>query len=212
VEELERAELVRRAVQGDADALQRLIVHYHGLLFTQVEKRMSTRVRRHVDADDVLQHAYIAAFRSIKDQTFDGPAGFYKWLERLAIERQQSIERDLRRKKRDIGRDRHPDTAVNRPPGSTSYAPLLNILAAPGDTPSRYAAECEASAAVLSSLARLTDEQRDVVRMRFLEDLPIPEIAAAIGKSEPAVYMLCARGLKALAAFLGSIAPNSSKR
>jgi RNA polymerase sigma-70 factor (ECF subfamily) len=204
-----RADLVRRAVQGDADALQRLIVHYHGVLHAQVEKRISAKLRRHFDADDVLQHAYIAAFQSIKGQAVDGPGGFYKWIERITLERLATTERDLRRKKRDIGRDWHADSARPAALGRASYATLLNMLPTPGDSPSRYIAAREASAAVVSSLARLTDEQRDVVRMRFLEDRPVAEIAAIMSKSEPAIYMLCARGLKALSGFLGSIAPPS---
>jgi RNA polymerase sigma-70 factor, ECF subfamily len=208
--ESDRTALVRRAVQGDGDALQWLIVHYHGVLYAQVDKRLSAKVRRQIDADDVLQHAYIAAFRTIQDQTFDGPAGFYKWLERIAIERQQDIERGMRRKKRDIGRDWHANSAGGARLSPTSYHALLNVLETSGDTPSRYAARREASAAVVSSLARLTDEQRDVIHMRFLEDLPIPAIAAAMGKSEAAIYMLCARGLKSLSVFLGAILPHTS--
>jgi RNA polymerase sigma-70 factor, ECF subfamily len=211
VDEPMRAELVRRSVQGDADALQRLIVHYHGMLHAQVEKRLSAKLRRHVDAEDVLQHTYIAAFKSIKDQTFDGPGGFYKWIERIAVEKQQTIERDLRRQKRDVGRDWHADSARLPPMGSASYATLLSLLPASADSPSQHIAAREASAAVVSSLARLTDEQRDVIRMRFLEDLPVSEIAAVMGKSEPAIYMLCARGLKALSGFLGTIVPPSGR-
>ena len=208
MDELKRAELVRRAVQGDEDALQQLIVHYHGILHALVEKKLSSKLRRHVDADDVLQHVYIAAFRSIKDQTFDGPAGFYKWLERIAMERQQTIERDMRRQKRDIGRNWHADSAGGDRLSPTSYHQLLDVLRASGDSPSRLVARQEASAAVISSLARLTDEQRQVICMRFLEDLPVSEIAATMEKTEPAIYMLCARGLKSLGDFLGSIMPH----
>ena len=39
--EAERAELVRRAVQGDADALQRLIVYYHAALRRFIERKMA---------------------------------------------------------------------------------------------------------------------------------------------------------------------------
>lgn len=202
--EAERAESVRQAVQGDADALQRLIVYYHAASRQFIERKMAVVLRRHVDPDDVLQQAYIAAFQSIKGQDFSGPGGFYKWIERIALEKLKTAARRLRRKKRDIGRERHADSARGAL-ASTSYQPLLTVLAASGDTPSRQLAVREASAAVISSLARLTDDQRMVIRMRFLEDRSPAEIAAALGKSEAAVYMLCARGLKALAGFLGSI-------
>ena len=60
-------------------------------------------------------------------------------------------------------------------------------------------------AAVLSSLARLTEDQRDVVRLRFLEGKPVAEIAIRLGKTEAAVHMLSHRGLKALRELMTSL-------
>jgi len=46
----------------------------------------------------------------------------------------------------------------------------------------------------MTSLACLPDEQRAVVRLRFLEGVPVAEIAERLGKTEAAVYALCDRG------------------
>lgn len=70
----ERAAAVNEAVNGNADALQRLIVHYHEMLHTRVDRQLKPALRRHLDADDVLQRAYVAAFSSVKACCFDGPA------------------------------------------------------------------------------------------------------------------------------------------
>lgn len=200
MDEKERAEQVRRAAQGDGDALQRLIVHYQGLLLGVIEKRMEEALRRHVDAEDILQQAYISVFKSIKGCSFDGPGGFYKWLERIALDRLKKTERDLRRQKRDIGRQ------VAEPPSrGSSVAAWVDRISSHGPSPSRHLAGKEASAALLSSLARLTDDQRAVVRLRFLEDRPVSEVAAALGKSEAAVYTLCARAMRKLEELLVSI-------
>jgi RNA polymerase sigma-70 factor (subfamily 1) len=204
--EAERKELLRQATGGDRDALQRLIVYYHDALRARVAARLGAKFRRHIDPEDVLQEAYAAAYTDIAGVSFDGPAGFYKWLERVALDRLAGVQRDLQRKKRDILRTVHADTARRRAGDArTSYDGLLGSLRASIDTPSRQLAAREASAAVISSLARLTGDQRTVIRMRFIEDRPPAEIAAAVGKTEAAVYMLCARGLKALAGVLGPI-------
>jgi len=200
VNEQERALQVQRAVEGDADALQRLIVHYHGPLYGTIDARMTAAVRRHADPEDILQQAYVDAFKSIGNCSFDGVGGFYAWLKQIAIDRLKSTERDLRRLKRDIGRQLTRSAA-----GATSCPGLVECLTSPGTSPSRSLAKREASAAMLSSMARLTDEQRAVVRMRFLEDRPVAEIAADLDKTEAAVHMLSFRGLKSLRELMGSI-------
>ena len=58
---------------------------------------------------------------------------------------------------------------------------------------------------MMTSLARLSEDQRAVVQLRFLEDVPVAEIARRLGKTETAVYMLCHRGLKSLRELLGSL-------
>ena len=55
---------------------------------------------------------------------------------------------------------------------------------------------------LVAALARLTPEQRDVVVLRYLADLPIAAVARITGRRSGAVKMLQARGLEALAAHL----------
>ena len=51
---------------------------------------------------------------------------------------------------------------------------------------------------VRSALSTLTDEQREVIALRFGQELPIREVARLLGKSEGAVKQLQARGVAAL--------------
>jgi RNA polymerase sigma-70 factor, ECF subfamily len=94
---------------------------------------------------------------------------------------------------------------------NTSYADLLDRLGGSGLTPSRIMAKDEACAALISSLARLPDDQRRALQMRFFEGSPVPEVAAALGKSENAVCVLCHRALKELGRLMGSITLYMSK-
>lgn len=48
------------------------------------------------------------------------------------------------------------------------------------------------------ALRRLTDDQSDVIILRFIADMPIKQVAQALNKSESAVKALQARGLEAL--------------
>ena len=202
----ERAAAVREAVNGSTDALQRLIVHYHEVLHTRVGRQIKPALRRHLDADDVLQKAYVAAYASMKTCSFDGPGGFYKWLEAIALAKLAVMERDLRRQKRDIGREVHEGSfAPQGDNGQSSYPDLFARISAGGSTPSKHLARKEAAAIVISSLARLTEDQRRVIQMRFLEDLPVQTIADQLNRSEDAIYMLCHRALARLQASIATL-------
>lgn len=193
MDERERAADVERAAGGDADALQRLIVQYHAALRGIVTGALDGDLRRRIDPDDVLQQAYVAAFKGVASCRFDGPGAFYKWLETIALSQLEDLQRAERRAKRDAAREVRPVADA-----TASYPDLVHHLASSDSTPSRQVARAEAVAAVMSCLARLNDEQRDVIRLRFLEGRPVADVAARLGKSEAAIHMLCHRGLKAL--------------
>ncbi len=231
--EVERAAQVALAEAGNADALQHLLVEYHTVLLRLVDGSIDPTLRHRVEPDDVLQEAYVAAFRALSppgagekraprsavpvhDRTedadldedhgasgnppdpprFSTPAGFYKWLERIVINELRDTQRAARRKKRDPAR--RVDNLAPGPGATASYPDLLALLTASGTSPSRVIARHEAAATVLTCLARLSAEQRTVVRLRFLQDVPVAQIAQQLGKTETAVYALCQRGLKAL--------------
>jgi len=217
----------QRAAAGDADAVQRLIVHCHETLHRVVTQARSPALTSRIDPDDILQQAYIAAFQALctppesnsappdSDATatrdvrsnpgsappaFQNTAHFYKWIEAVALHRLRDAERALRRQKRDVAREISP--AVS---SADSYLNLTQQIAAGDATPSQQLRRAEAVAAVMSSLARLPETQRDVIRWRFLQGVPFAEIAQRLGKSEDAIYMICHRGLKGLRGLLVSI-------
>jgi RNA polymerase sigma-70 factor (ECF subfamily) len=195
-----------RAKGGDQDALQGLMVQYHGPLRSALRDRMDGWLLRHVDPDDILQEAYAAAYRSAAGCRFTSPATFYRWLERIAFNKLKDQQRAYQSQKRD--RRARLDTArVAR----SSYPELIQRLPAPDSTPSRKVAKSEAVGAMISSLARLTDDQRECVRLRFLEELSVAEVAARMGKTEGAVHTLCHRALKSLAELMISITRFMSK-
>jgi RNA polymerase sigma-70 factor (ECF subfamily) len=200
MEEQQRAARIELAVNGDPDALQQLIVDYHSVLRAAVAAKMDAATRRRMDPDDVLQNAYADAFKAITTSRFDSASDFYRWLETNALNELKNRRQALKALKRDVRRE------VSGPAqAATSYPDLVDRLIAPDSTPSRQVARGEAVAAVLSSLARLSDDQRKVIRLRFLEGRPVAEVADRLGKSEGAVHGLCRRGLRALRESMVSI-------
>lgn len=200
MDEQARTADIGRLMAGDADAWQRLIVRYHRPLWRVVVAAVEPELRAYIDPDDILQKTYVKAFKAFPKCRFDGPGAFYRWLEAIALTKLKDEVRSLRRGKRDVRRIAHSWTEM------TSTCPdLVYRLASPESTPSRVVAKDEAVAAVMSCLARLSDDQREVVRLRFLEGRSVGEIAQQLGKSEPAIHVLCHRGLKALRRCMVSI-------
>lgn len=68
----------------------------------------------------------------------------------------------------------------------------------PGLGPSRIAIKNQEKEQVRSALMQLTDEQRQVILLRFFEEWPHEEIAAAIGKTAEATRALQHRAITAL--------------
>ena len=198
--ETRRTELVARASDGDVDALQRLMVEYHAPLRAAVEKALDGDLARRLESDDLMQEAYAAAFVAIADCHFDTPAAFYRWLETVALNQARNARRAQRAKKRDVAREQRADRTA-----ATSYPDLIARLSAGDTTPSRLVARTEASAAVLSSLARLPEDQREAIRLRFLEDMSVSEVARCLGKTDAAIHGLCRRGLRGLREFMASM-------
>jgi RNA polymerase sigma-70 factor (subfamily 1) len=207
MDEGERIAMITSVAHGDHEALQRLIVHYHTALRRTIETKTDAPLRPYLDPDDILQQAYISAFKAIEQRQFsiaDGQrdivGSFYKWLEAIAISRLKDQERALRRQRRDVRRE-----IRDRPDVTASYPGLAHRLAASESTPSRQIARAEAVAAVMSCLARLSDDQRTVVQLRFLEGRSVADVAAQLGKTESATHMLCHRALKSLRELMASI-------
>ncbi len=182
-------EWVQEAVAGDREAMQRLLLQQHEGLCRYVAGLMEPRLRARLEPEDVLQDAYAEACRHVNGCCFDGPNGFYEWLRTIVRNKLTDHQRALWTEKRDPRREVREDRRA-------SYADLFDRIQASGRTPSRVAAGREGAAAILTCLAQLKAEYRQVIQLRFLEGRPVSEVMAIMGKSEGSVHMLCHRALK----------------
>ena len=154
-------DILRRAQQGDSEAFRLLVEAYQ----TQVY-RLALRMCGEAAADDVTQEAFLAAWRALPE--FRGTCRFSTWLYRLTTNAAIDC---LRREKRH--RDADDLDGVELPDG--------------GDTPQEAAERTETQTAVRSALSALTDEHRQVLLLRYMQELDYAEIAAALEISEGTV-------------------------
>lgn len=154
-------ELIRRAQRGDGEAFRQLVEAYQ----TQVY-RLALRMCGESAADDVTQEAFLAAWRALPD--FRGDCRFSTWLYRLTTN--AGIDW-LRREKRHRSTDD------------------VTELELPDDAPSlqEQAEQSETQSAVRRALSRLSEEHRQVLLLRYMQELDYAEIAAALEISEGTV-------------------------
>ncbi len=192
--------LIQEAQSGSRSALEELLLNHYARLEARIAKKIPADLRSRVSAEDVLQEAFSAAVRGIRGFEPDGPDAFYRWLATLAEHRLIDLIRESRAEKRGGGRvGLQADPAESR-----DVIDLLSVLAVHVRTPSRSAAHHEMVAAIQTALERVEERYREVLRLRYVEGLSVTQTAERLGKTEPAVMMLCHRGLRRLRDELGT--------
>ena len=101
--------------------------------------------------------------------------------------------RDLGRAKRDAGRERSLEAALD-----ASSARLGALLAADHSSPSERAERGERLVRLAAALEALPEAQRDAVTEHYLQGRALAEIAGDLGRSTAAVGGLLHRGLLGL--------------
>jgi RNA polymerase sigma-70 factor (ECF subfamily) len=129
----------------------------------------------------------------------DRPLPFYPWLRRIAWERLVKVHRrHLQARIRSAAREE----PGGLPLPDESAVDLARRLAASGTSPSARVVREEVCIRVRSALDHLGPRDRDVLVMRYLEQLTNREIAAALGITEGAVKVRHLRALERLRGLL----------
>jgi RNA polymerase sigma-70 factor (ECF subfamily) len=192
--------LIERAGKGDSSARQQLLERYRDRLCRMVAVHLDQRLAARFDASDVVQEAYLDAAQQLSEYLRQRPLPFYPWLRRFAWEHLVKMHRrHLTARKRSAGREEQWFPALP----DESALDLAQRIAASGTSPSNRLVRKELRDRVQAALAQLSEADREVLVLRYLEQLSIDEIAAVQGISEGAVKMRRTRALERLCRLLG---------
>lgn len=169
-------------------ALASLLDAHRNHLRRLADQSLPERLKARVDASDIVQQTCLSVFRQI--QHFEGgdSAQFLAWMARIQERNLQNVIRDqLHTQKRGDGRE----------------APLAADEAetASQNTPSQHAMRREEMAQLAHALQHLPAEEQDVLRLRYLDEQTLPQIAAQLELSKEAVVWRLQKGLKRLREF-----------
>src|SRR3990172_11234349 len=169
---LDEESLVAKAKRRDAAAFAQLYEAY----FERIYRYFVVRVGNTWEAEDLTEQVFLRALESIENYEWRG-VSFGAWLFRIA---HNLIVDSLRRK-------------------SNGTEPLLAAETIPGDDDLEEIVDLNLRIEqVLEVLPLLTNDQRQVIGLRFGAGLPIAESARVMGKSEGAIKALQYNALAAL--------------
>jgi RNA polymerase sigma-70 factor (ECF subfamily) len=179
--------LLARLQAGDEEAFEWLVRQFGGRMLAVARRFFACEA----DARDVLQEAFIAAFKSIGD--FKGNSSLATWLHRIVV---NAALMNLRQRKR-------------RPVQSISeLLPQFNECGDWFDSdsgallPDAVLEEAETRAIVRRNIAELPEAYRAVLILRDIEDIDGSEVATLLGISENAVKVRLHRARQALRTLL----------
>jgi RNA polymerase sigma-70 factor, ECF subfamily len=166
-------ELVARAQQGDRDALEELYL----LHFDRIYSYLHVSVGNRHDAEDLTTQTFLKMLESIKRFRWQS-APFSAWLFRIAHNLAMDHFRAARRWQ--------PEEEVPEPHGEEELSAEVQALKSIGRQ------------SMLELIEDLSQEQQQVLTLKFVFNFPNAEVATILGKSEGAIKSLQHRALVSL--------------
>lgn len=168
-------DILTKAKNGDSAAFALLYKEYYVPIYRYIHLRTKNREQ----TEDLTQDVFLKIYRTLGsiDPQVSSPIGYF-----YTIAKNTLI--DFWRKKST---------------GSTvSDDELMLQVADPTPDALDAASLKEQSSLLYECLDELTEEQREVISLRFIQELSTAEVAAQLGKKETAIRQLQVRGLRTL--------------
>jgi len=160
--------VARRIASGDRAQFTSLMRQYNRRLY----RLARATLRDDAEAEDALQDAYLAAYRSMSQ--FRGEASLGTWLSRLVLNEC-------------LGRLRRSERRSKVVPMVSPNAEMADVAAATVAQPERMAARAQIREVLEHKLDELPETFRIVFVLRSVEELSVEETAAALDIPEATV-------------------------
>ncbi len=146
---------------------------------------------RRDEVDDLVQETWLRVLE--RGGSYDGRSRFEPWLFTIA----RNLTIDHLRRRRDWSLDLSLDPEDDTEPGAAAQSPASN-----DPSPFALAARTEDSQRLAQSMQTLNFIYREVLVLRFQEDLSLQEVATVVGVPVSTVASRIYRGLRTLRAQL----------
>lgn len=188
------SDLIRKAHKREPGALDRLLESYRQYLKLLARTGIDASLQGKADPSDLVQETFLKAHQHFQQFRGISEAELTVWLRRILARNLADLTRRYHlAESRRTGRERSLEQLLD-----TSSQALDNLLADAAGSPSESAQRRELSVVLANALAELSDEQREVIVLRSLEERDWPEVARCMERTAGAARMLWVRALKRL--------------
>jgi RNA polymerase sigma-70 factor (ECF subfamily) len=154
---MDEKELIRRIAEGESALYRQLVDRYKDLSLTLAQ----TLLPRREDAEDVLQEAFLKAFRNLK--SFRHRSSFATWFYRIVVNTSyHALERDRYRKTADL----HGPAVTEPAAGNDSF---------------REVRQMERRQIILRVLDQMKPQEALLLKLYYLGEQSVKEIALITG-------------------------------
>ncbi len=195
-------DLVQKAKGGDSDAFGQIVERCTPRLERLIRSQLEGALGKNLELEDVVQETFLSAWRSIPRLRWKGEESFWAWLGTLGLHVIRDQVRILRAEKRDVRR------AISLffkefVPGS-GLREVAELLETRGASPSREVRRNERLERVRKAMSQLSPEEREIIFLVFLREIPVKEVARRKGRRPNTISMMLLRALRKLRSALGS--------
>jgi RNA polymerase sigma-70 factor (ECF subfamily) len=170
--DLELRGIITRAKSGDAGAFGELYSRYASLIL----RYLYARLREQESAQDLTQEVFVRVIKGIGGFEFRGEKSFLGWLYTIA----GNVLIGQARRKRAISTPLDESLELVDPHGQDAVHSIFDRVA------------------LQQAITQLTEDQQQVLALKFFADMTNQEIATTLGRTEGAVKALQHRALHAL--------------
>src|SRR4051812_49561985 len=196
----ETQDLLSQAKEGQPEAVDRLLDVHREPLRKMIGLRLDPALAARVDASDIVQEVLFEAHRRLEDYLRTPTMPFRLWLRHIAKDHVIDAHRRHRQaQRRSLDREQPIVPAVLA--GHSSFE-LAGQLLDGERTPASAAIQHELQRKLDAAVARLDDDDREVILMRHREQLSNQQVSEALGLSEAAASMRYLRAIRRLRAAL----------
>jgi len=172
-----------------SEELAAFIESHRRQLLAYADRNIGPALRSRVEPEDIVQEVVVSALSSIDQFQIEGRDPF-RLLCQLAEQRIIDAHRHhVGAQKRSAAREVSMDAPVA---GGDGFG-FINMLVASITSPSQAFSRDQKEFQLQQAIAELNDEQREILRLRFVEGLPTKDIADRIGKSDGAIRVTLTR-------------------
>ena len=181
-----------QAREGSSEALSNLLGKYRRLLLWTANQTLDAELRTKMGASDVVQETMLEAVRDFQQFCGETDEEWQAWLRQVLANNLANADRRFRRTtKRSLEREKSMDakSAVRR---AVEFSAQREV------SPDVLAIQKESGISLHLAITALPDDYRQLLMLRYQQQMAFTDIAKHMCRSENAVRKLWARAVQAL--------------